>query len=95
MSTMFANSNGGENKTETKKTGNQDKDTCHAYFTANGFNPGYDFLNQIAGPFHQFLMGWMSFCQPCGRFLGQHGTHMEAADEKEDSPPLEAADVFF
>jgi hypothetical protein len=94
MITMFASSNGGENKTETK-AGNQDKDICHAYFAANGFNPGYGFLNQNAKPFHQFLMEWMSFCQPCGKFLGQRGTRMAAAHQREDSSPLEAADVFF
>lgn len=91
---MFASSNGGENKTETK-AGNQDKNFCHAFFAANVFNPGYGFLNQNARPFHQFLMGWMSFCQPCGKFLGQRGTRMTAAHESEDSTPLEAADAFF
>ena len=90
---MFASSNGGENKTETK-AGNQDKNICHAYFAANWFNPGYGFLNQNARPFHQFLREWMSFCQPCGKFVRQRGTHMTAQD-REDSPPLEAADVFF
>lgn len=93
MSTMFASSNGGENKTETK-AGNQDKNISHAYFAPNGFNPGYGLLNQNARPFHQFLREWESFCQPCGRFLAQSGTHMAAAHEKEDSP-LEAADLFF
>jgi hypothetical protein len=92
---MFAGSNGGENKTETKKTGNQDKNISHAYFAANGFNPGYGLLNQNARPFHQLLMVWMSFCQPCGRFLGQRGTRMTAAHQREDSPQLEASDLFF
>ena len=92
---MYASSNGGENKIGPKKTGNQDKDICHAYFAANWFSPGKGLLNQNARPFHQFLMGWMSFCQPCCKFLGQHGTHMAAAHDSEDSPPLEAADVFF
>lgn len=91
---MSANSNGGENKTETK-TGIKYKNICDAYFTFKGFNPGYGFLNQNARPFHQFLREWVSFCQPCGKFLGQHGTHMAAADERDDSQPLEAADVFF
>ena len=91
---MFASSNGGENKTETK-AGNQDKNICHAYFAANGFNPGYGFLIQNARPFHQFLREWISFCHPCGKSLGQHGTHMTAAHESNNSPPLEAADVFF
>jgi hypothetical protein len=91
---MSANSNDGKNKTEAEAS-NQDKNICHAYFAANWFNPGYGFLNQNARPFHQFLMEWMSFCQPCGKFLGQHATRMTAAHESEDSPPLEAADVFF
>lgn len=90
---MFANSNSGENKTETK-TGIQEKNICHAYLTNNGFTSGYGFLNQNTRPFHQVLREWMSFFQPCGNFLGQRGTH-PTAYESEDSPPLEAADVFF